>query len=192
MESILKFFEITYADITAYLGLVAIGILTINIILGILVSIKFKPKKYWPLKKNSFFDLHNWTGYIALFVVLLHPISLLLSMTTKFKIFDVFIPIKAPFQPLENSIGALAFYSIIFVVVTSYFRSRIRYRFWKRLHFVSYAATVFMLYHGIFTDPSLADKPIDYLDGGKVFTELCLLVILGGIFLRIKSASSRK
>lgn len=192
IDAILNSLDLTYVDITAYLGLFTIALLTINIILGILVSIQFDAKKFWPYKNIQFFNLHNWTGYAALFVALLHPASLLLSETTKFHLFDILLPIKAPFQPLENSIGALTLYCLIFVVVTSYLRNKFRYSFWKKLHYVSYAIFVLMFYHGIFTDPSLKDLPVDYLDGGKLFTEGSLLAVILFIALRLKVFRKRK
>ena len=192
MDAFLASLDLTYADITAYLGLAAIGLLSLNVVLGILVSIQFKPEKYWPYKKIPFFDLHNWTGYVALFVALIHPASLLLSASTKFRLFDILLPYKAPYQALENSIGALALYGLIFVVMTAYLRNRFSFRFWKKLHYVSYAVFIFVFYHGVFTDPSLKDLPIDYLDGGKVFTEGAFLLVSAMIAWRIQVSRIKK
>ncbi len=192
VDKLLEFFDVTYADLTAYLGLAAIGILSCNIILGLCVSMAFDARRIWPYRNIQFFNLHNWSGYVAVFVTLLHPASLLLSKKTKFGIFDILFPINAPFQALENSIGAFAAYSLFFVVGTSYLRNRFQFRFWKMLHFSSYALAIAMYYHGIFTDPSLADKPVDYLDGGKIFTEACFLMVLAAILWRIRLGFSKK
>jgi hypothetical protein len=40
--------------------------------------------------------------------------------------------------------------------------------------------------HGIFTDPNLKDNPIDFFDGEKVYVELCMLLVLVAIALRIR------
>jgi hypothetical protein len=40
--------------------------------------------------------------------------------------------------------------------------------------------------HSILTDPALKDRPIDYLDGEKVFVELCVLVVAVAIVARIR------
>ena len=70
------------------------------------------------------FDIHNWTAYIALALVCLHPILLLCSSSAGFRIIDVLWPIHSPKQTLYNCFGALAFYCVVFVVVTSYLRAR--------------------------------------------------------------------
>jgi hypothetical protein len=40
------------------------------------------------------------------------------------------------------------------------------------------------LIHGIWSDPSLKDHPIDYLDAEKVGIEVCLLIVVVGSFFR--------
>jgi hypothetical protein len=40
--------------------------------------------------------------------------------------------------------------------------------------------------HGILTDPTLKGAPLDPLDAEKVFVELCVLVVVGAIVLRIR------
>ena len=43
-------------------------LLTLNILMGLLVSVNYNPKTWWPHKKLPFpfWKLHNWNGYIAI------------------------------------------------------------------------------------------------------------------------------
>ena len=177
--------DITFIDLTSYAGLLAIGLLTLNLLLGLLLSTRYNPVTSWPHRRLPLYDVHNWTGYVALAVVLVHPVLLLFSATAKFGWLDIVLPFWAPEQPIINTIGAFAAYALIFVVVTSYFRNRIGIRTWKAMHYTAYAVTVAFFAHSILTNPNLNDEPIDYLDGGKLFVEACTLIAVAAITWRV-------
>lgn len=168
-------------DLSADVGLVAVGVVTANLLVGSLMAMRYSPLRCWPHRKLDIFRLHRWTGYAALALVILHPIPLLFS-TIRFRIVDVIYPVHSPSQPLENSIGAVALYSVVIVVITSYFRLSLGRRLWKALHFVIYAGALALFWHSIFTDPTLKHMPLDPFDGEKVFIEgCCLLIAVAGI-----------
>jgi predicted ferric reductase len=176
--------ELTVLDLSAYLGLVAVGAITINMLLGVMMAFNYSPVRNWPHRRFNYFRLHNWTGYIALFFVIVHPIVLLLNKKPKFRVLDILYPVHSPQQPLENTIGAIALYIVAIMVITSYFRIQLGRRTWKAFHFTVYLGAVALFYHSLFTDPDLKGAPIDWLDGGKVFVEICAFVILVTIILR--------
>lgn len=161
-------------------------LLTINILLGLFLSARYNTVRRWPHRRIPIFDIHNWTAYIALGLVFLHPILLLCSRTAGFRIVDVLLPIHSPKQTLYNCLGALAFYCVVFVVVTSYLRFRLGSRLWKKLHYVAYAAAAFVFVHGILIDPELKNRPPDLLDGEKVLVEVCALLIVVATVWRIR------
>src|SRR5215475_10051328 len=103
-------------DLSADVGLVAVGAITANLLVGSLMAMRYSPWRYWPHRRFDIFRLHRWTGYSALAVVILHPIPLLFS-TTRFRMVDIAYPVHSPSQPLENTIGAIALYSALIVVV---------------------------------------------------------------------------
>ena len=173
-------------DLSSDAGLVAMVLLTINILLGLVLSARYNTIRSWPHRRLPVFDVHNWTAYIALALVFLHPVLLLLSSSAGFRVIDVLFPIHSPKQTLYNNLGAIAFYCVIFVVVTSYFRSRLGSRLWKKLHYVSYAAAAFVFVHGILIDPELKNNPPDLLDGEKVLVEVCALLIVIATIWRIR------
>lgn len=165
-------------DLSADVGLVAVGLVTANLALGLLIAMRYSPWRYWPHRRFNIFRIHNWTGYGVLATCILHPVVLLFSSKARFRIIDVIYPVHSPSQPLENTIGAVALYCIALVAVTSYFRLRLERRLWKSFHFVIYAAAIALFWHSIFTDPNLKNTPVDPFDGEKVYIELCCLAIL--------------
>lgn len=176
----------TAIDLSNYFGLAAISLLSLNILLGLLLSTKYNPVRNWPHRRVNTLQLHNWTGYAALMVSLIHPILILFSSTAHFRIVDIVYPLNAPKQPYINAIGALALYLLAATVVTSVFRLEIGRRIWKPLHFATYALFVLYAVHALLTDPTLKDARFDPLDAEKVFVELCILLVVMGIGLRIR------
>jgi predicted ferric reductase len=177
---------ISAIDLSSYFGLTAITLLTLNVLLGLLMSVKYNPVRSWPHRRVKTFQLHNWTGYIALAVSGGHAVILLFSSQEHFRVLDLLYPLGYEKQPLINGLGALGFYLLGFIVVTSYFRQEIGRRRWKLLHYTTYAAAAVFFVHSILTDPTLKDKPVDYFDGEKVYIEFLAALMLVAIGLRIR------
>jgi len=176
--------SITVLDLSAYVGLVAVGAVTLNLLLGMLMAFRYSPHRSWPHRRFNYFRLHNWSGYVALSVSLLHPAILLLNQDPRFRLLDLVYPVRSPSQPLENTIGAIALCLLGFVVVTSYLRLRLGRHLWKSFHFSIYFAAAALFFHSLFTEPALKGAPIDWFDGGKVFVEFCFILIAAVSLLR--------
>lgn len=176
----------TAIDVSSVLGLVAVGIFTTQILLGLLLSVGYNPVRKWPRRRLKLFTFHNWLGYIGLGTAAVHPLVLLGSSTAGFRLFDIAVPIWSPTQPLPNTLGATAFYLTAFVVATSYFRSSFAHHNWKLLHYTSYAAAAVFFLHGVIADPNLQNKPVDYLDAEKVYVEGCALAVAIATAMRIR------
>jgi len=176
----------TAIDLSSYFGLAAMTLLTLNILIGLVMSVKYNPVRNWPHRRINTFKIHNWTAYIALTTAAIHPVIILFSSTAKFTLIDIIYPVNAPRQPWVNVLGALALYTLAFVVVTSYFRRELGRKKWKTLHFTAYGTAALFYVHGILTDPSLKDSPIDFLDAEKVYVEMCMLFVIVAATLRIR------
>ena len=182
----------SFLELSSDLGIVAVIVLSCNILLGLLMGVKYNPWKRWPHKRINYFKIHNWTGYVALTVSLLHVVLLLLSSEAKFRIVDVLYPMVGPKQPIINTFGAAALYVLIVIVVTSYYRAAIGHDRWRIIHYGTYLTAALFFVHGIWSDPTLKDNPIDYLDAEKVAIEVSLFVILIASFFRWRWALRRR
>lgn len=178
--------SITVLDLSAYVGLAAVGAITLNMLLGLLMAFRYSPYRSWPHHRFNYFWFHNWTGYIALSVSILHPMILLFNRNPRFLILDLIYPVHSPAQPLDNTIGAIALYLLSFVVVTSYLRIRLGRHLWKSFHFSIYFSAAAFFWHGLFTDPDLKNSPVDWFDGGKLFVEFCFVLIVAISLLRLR------
>jgi sulfoxide reductase heme-binding subunit YedZ len=182
---------VTVLDLSAYVGLLAVGAVTLNMMLGLLMAFRYSPYRSWPHHRFNYFRIHNWTGYLALSLSILHPLLLLFNKDLRFSFLDLLYPVHSPAQPLDNSIGAIALYLLAFVVITSYLRIRLGRRLWKSFHFSIYFAAAALFWHSLFTDPSLKNAPVDWFDGGKLFVESCLLLIAAVSLLRLRHARKK-
>ena len=179
-------------DGSSVVGLVAVGILTGNILLGLLISTGYNPRRRWPRRNIKLFQLHNWTGYIALAAATLHPSILLFSSTDRFGLLDILAPISSPKQPSINTLGAVALYLVAFAVTTSYFRRVFGFHRWKQLHYATYAAAAVFYLHGTLSDPLLQNRPVDWIDAEKVYVEGCFLLVAVATILRYRYSRTRK
>jgi predicted ferric reductase len=168
----------TALDVSAYVGLLAVFLATVNISLGLLIAVRYSPWRLWPHRRINIFAIHNWTAYLLVVSVLTHPVILLFSTTTHWRLVDVAFPVLSPVQPIENTIGVVGLYAVAVVVLTSYFRIQLGRRRWKQFHYLVYGAAVCVFIHSILSDPRLKGVAIDPFDGEKLFVESCLLIVV--------------
>ncbi len=186
-------FGISYLDISAAMGLCATGSLTFNFLLGMLLGTAYKKSIYWkklpsPIQKISIDDLHNWTAYIALLFILLHLAFLFMDTESKFSFIHIISPLDAPKQPKIILLGSLGLLALVMVILTTQkiIKKKMSFRLWKNIHLISYVTALLFLFHGLLMDPELKDRPTDWLDAEKLFSECCLLVLITASFFRYK------
>jgi predicted ferric reductase len=181
-------------DLSSFAGLTAMVLLTVNLLLGLLVSTNYNPARDWPRRKLPvpLFRIHNWTAYVAISVALLHPALLLFSSKPRFGLGDVLLPVSSPGQRLYNNLGALTLYAFLFVVVTSYFRPKLRHRRWKKLHYTAYFGAVVMYIHGTLIDQNMKNATPAFFDGEKVLVEGCALLVLAATVWRIRRGTEKQ
>ena len=182
------------ADLSSFVALTALVLLTANILLGLLVSVNYNPRRQWPRRRIPLFKIHNWNAYLAIAFVCLHPLILLFATAPngRFGFFDLLLPLHSPGQRLYNCLGATAFYGFALVVVSSYLRPHLGYRPWMKLHYVAYFAAAVMFVHGTLIDQNLKNQPADLLDGEKILVEGCCLAIAVASVWRWRYGSEKK
>jgi predicted ferric reductase len=188
------FDDISAVDISSTVGLAAMVLFTLNILMGLLVSVNYNTVKQWPRRKLPvpLYRIHNWNAFLALSVAALHPAILLFSKTAHFAVGDILLPLHSPGQRVHNVLGAMAFYGFALVVVTSYFRRGLGHVAWKRLHYTAYFAAACLFAHGILIDQNLKGQTPDLLDGEKVLVEVCCVLVAAAAVRRWRYGSEKK
>ena len=178
----------TAVEFSGTVALGAVGLLTLNLLMGLLLSVGYNPSRQWPRQRIKLFTFHNWTGYLAFATVIVHAGTLLFSSDPRFRVYDVLVPIDSPVQPLSNTLGAGGFYLLTIAVLTSLKRVRtaLGRHYWKAIHYTTYAAAGVFFVHGIIADPLLKGRPVDWIDAEKVYVELCALAFVAAIVWRVR------
>ena len=57
--------DISVLDLSAYVGLTAVGAVTVNMLLGTLMAFRYSPVRQWPHRHFNYLRLHNLSGYAA-------------------------------------------------------------------------------------------------------------------------------
>ncbi len=176
-------------DLTTYIGMAAIYLLSVNVLLGLLMGARYNTWTRWPHRRINVLKLHNWTAYIALALSVLHPIPLLFVKDPSFRLIDLLWPLPSQYQPILNTLGAIALYLLAFTVITSIYRAEIGRARWKPLHYLTYVVALLVVIHGTLTNQHLDDKPVDIIDAEKIGFMACGLVILVATVMRFRWTS---
>lgn len=181
-----KLQRMTTLDVCAYLGLGAVAATTVNLLLGLLIALRYSPVRCWPHRRMNVFTLHQWTAYLAVAFTVTHPTVLLFVGTPHFDWTDILWPIGSPLQPKLNVAGAIALYLLVIVLASSLLRTRIGRPLWRRLHYLVFPAAVLLFVHSVLTDPALKDGRPDLFDGGKIFVEAAFGLSVAAVWLRVR------
>lgn len=172
-------------ELSGIIGMIALAALALNFLVGLCIWMNVRYELPYQL---SFLQLHKLTGYTAAITILVHIVLIPLDPKSGFTWTDLLLPAWTQHQPLANTFGSVAFYLFGVVIISSYFKDKIKYDTWRLLHFVSYFSAVPLILHSVITDPKLEDRPIDWFDAEKLFVLLCCAVIAGLSFYRFFKA----
>ena len=186
-------FGFSFLDLSSFLGLSATVALTGNFLLGMMLGTAYKKSAIWrkfpaAIKKINLYELHNQTAYVALLLVILHPLFLVLDRNAGFTLTDILFPLNAPKQPIIVLLGSLSMYGLMVVIITTQklIKKKISFRTWKNIHLISYAIALLFIFHGLLMDPELKDRPTDWLDAEKFLSEFCLLMLVAASVMRYR------
>jgi hypothetical protein len=126
-------------------GLVAFGLLTLSVWLGLAMSTRL----LGPKRQKSLLGLHRtlvWTGLSA---VALHVFALLLDPLLHFSLLSVLVPFAAPWKPGGVAAGVVAGWLSLALAASFRMRKWIGHKGWRRLHYASFAAFGLSLGHAL-------------------------------------------
>lgn len=178
-------------DISGALGLIASGILFVNMVLGMFLSTGYKKSiryKNLPAKIKAIdvYQLHNYTSYTALVFTLGHILLIPLDSSSNFTYGNLIMPWTAPHQAKIVTLGFIALIGLLLLIITTQkvIKQKLGFRTWKNIHLVAYIMALLFAAHGLLMDPLLKDRPVDWLDAEKAFSELLLLAVIVSGYLR--------
>ena len=136
-------------------GVVSWVLVSASVVFGLSLSLRLtrKPKPAWVL------DLHRFLGGLSVLFVGVHMAGLVLDSYVKFGLSELFVPLASAWKPVPVAWGVVGLYLLFAVEVTSLGMRRLPRRFWRAVHFTSYAVFVLSTLH-MFTAGTDASNPL--------------------------------
>jgi hypothetical protein len=132
-------------------GLVAFGLLTLSVWLGLAMSTRLLgPKRQKPL-----LALHRTLAWTGLSMVALHAGALLLDPVMHFSVLSVLIPGAAAWRPASVALGVVVAWLSLALAASFNARRWIGQKGWRRLHYASFAAFWLSLGHAVLVGTDL-------------------------------------
>jgi len=91
---------------------------------------------------------HRFLGLLSVIFVAVHLVGLWFDKWVPFGLAELFIPMRATYEPLAVAWGIVAFYLLLAVELTSLFMKRIPRKWWHRIHMSSFLLLVLATVHG--------------------------------------------
>ncbi len=129
-------------------GVVALLLLTGSVLLGILGSTRSAPRS-WPRFTVNL--LHRNLSLITLAFLVVHVGSSIVDRYAGIGWLDAIVPFGSVYKPFWLGLGAIAFDTLLALVISSLLRPRINVRLWRALHWTAYLCWPVALIHSLGT-----------------------------------------
>lgn len=126
-------------------GLVAFGLLTVAVTLGLALSTRLLGNK----RGKMLLGWHQTLMWTAIAMLVLHGGALAFDPIMRFGIVGVLVPGAAPWRPVPVAAGIVTAWLMLALAASFHIRRRIGQRRWRLLHYSSFVAFTFGLYHAL-------------------------------------------
>jgi methionine sulfoxide reductase heme-binding subunit len=132
-------------------GLVAFGLLTLSVWLGLAMSTRL----LGPKRQKSLLGLHRTLVWTGLSMLGLHIGAVLLDPVLHFGPAAALVPFAAPWKPGAVAAGVIAGWVSLMLAVSFRLQRWIGQKGWRRLHYASFAAFALSLGHALLVGTDL-------------------------------------
>jgi DMSO/TMAO reductase YedYZ heme-binding membrane subunit len=160
-------------------GTVAYLLLAGSTVWGLLLSTKII-KETVPAALSL--AMHNILSWLAVTFTGLHGLALLFDSYYAYGAKDLLIPFIGPYRPGAVGLGIFGFYLMVLTSVSFYWLKRLGQTWWRRLHYLTFAAFGLATVHGLMAGTDSGDPGMRGLYLGSVLLVFFLTVfrILAG------------
>jgi len=136
--------------VTRASAIIAWALMVISVTWGILLATRvMKPKD----NPSWLLDLHRWLSGLSVVFVGIHMASLFIDKYAAFTLQDLFIPFHSQYQKIAwlgawpVALGVICTYILIAVQTTSLMMKKLPRKYWKAIHYSSYALVLLVSFH---------------------------------------------
>jgi methionine sulfoxide reductase heme-binding subunit len=127
-------------------GIAAYTIVTVTVLLGLTMAGK-KTFRRWPAFAVE--DVHRFAGLLAGTFVLVHVVTVAIDAWLPFSIWSILVPFVSSYRPVWIALGVVAAELLVALAVTNHYRSRLPYRFWRRVHYLNFVVWGAVTLHAV-------------------------------------------
>lgn len=154
-------------------GFTAFLLLSAATVAGLALSMRWATTR-WPGVLTN--DLHRRMTTLALWMTGLHVLMLLVDSKSGVGLAGALVPFASSYRPLATTLGGLALYTLLTVLVSTRYRTQIGYRRWRQIHGLAFATYAAALLHGLLAGTD-AGTPL------SIFVYLTSATLVGGLIL---------
>lgn len=153
-------------------GLIAFLLLYLVMLLGAGIRNPILKKIIKPIYSLR---IHAWLSVQMLVFVLLHSMILVFDKFVNVNILDVLIPFASDFKKNEVALGVLGMYTIIILIVTSYFRKKLPTKLWRKIHYLNMFLYIVVAVHSLIMG---TDLQAGFLRNAFIYANVFLVIII--------------
>jgi methionine sulfoxide reductase heme-binding subunit len=131
---------------TRALGFLGFWALTASVVYGLLLSTGILDALS---HRAVSLTLHQDLSAIGIALVALHGAVLVLDTFVQTTVFQIAVPFATEYRPVWVGIGQIAFYVMVVVYASFFFRKRLGQRGWRMLHYTTFLAFIGGAAHGL-------------------------------------------
>jgi hypothetical protein len=156
-------------------GLVAFGIFTISVTLGLALSTRLLGAR----RSKTLMGWHQTLMWTGVAMVVLHGAALALDPVMRFGFVGVLVPGVAPWRPLPVAAGIVTGWTMLALAASFHVRRRIGQKRWRLLHYAGFGGFAIGLYHALNVGTDLTGTR------GLIFAGIALAPVVWLVFARI-------
>ena len=150
------------------------ALMTLSVVWGILLSTRVMRQIDNPAWLQ---DLHRYFGGAAIVMVAVHMLTLMLDGWLHLSIAEVLVPFTSHFKALPVALGVTAFYLLVAVQGTSLLMRYLPRRFWKVVHYSSYATLILVSFHAAFSGTDVGTSWYRVVSIGLILLAMLAVVL---------------
>jgi len=127
-------------------GLVAYGLATCSVLFGLATATRAGERS---AGRGAVADVHRALSLLTMLAIGGHVLLLAFDRYTQFGPADLLVPFASWYRPAWTGFGVLAAYAALVVYASFYVRSRIGYKTWRTLHYMTFTVFVMATVHGL-------------------------------------------
>ena len=156
-------------------GLVAFGLLTLSVWLGLGMSTRLLGTR----RQKLLFGWHKTLAWTGLSMLGLHAGALLFDPTLHFGLPSVLVPLASAWRPGAVAAGVVAGWLVLMLAASFRMRRLIGQKGWRRLHYASFLAFVLALGHALASGTDLKGF------GGPILAAVAAGPVVWLVFYRV-------